>query len=273
MAGVLCFHAEPPSTNHNHEHAMKFLRFQSKEGNPKFGLLKEDEVFDIEGDIFGEYRIIKAGNPLAGLKLLPPCLPTKIVAVGLNYRDHAEEMKKPLPAEPLLFMKPATAVIGHEDRIIYPEHMSSRVDYEGELGVVIGKKAKWINKDEALSYVFGYTCTNDVTARDLQVKDVQYTRAKGFDTFAPIGPWIETELDTSNLEISTFLNDEVRQRSRTSELIFKVPQLISFISKVMTLLPGDIIATGTPSCIGPMKRGDKVEVKVEGIGVLRNYIE
>ncbi|HSE83431.1 MAG TPA: fumarylacetoacetate hydrolase family protein [Thermodesulfobacteriota bacterium] len=252
---------------------MKFLRFQSKEGSSKFGLLKESEIFEIEGDVFGEYGVTQISYPLAELKLLPPCIPTKIVAVGLNYRDHAEEMKKPLPAEPLIFMKPATAVIGHEDKIIYPEHMSSRVDYEGELSVVIGKVAKWVSKDEALNYVFGYTCINDVTARDLQVKDVQYTRAKGFDTFAPVGPWIETELDTSNLEISTFLNGEVRQHSRTSELIFKVPQLISFISKVMTLLPGDIIATGTPSEIGPMKRGDKVEVNIEGIGILRNYVE
>jgi 2-keto-4-pentenoate hydratase/2-oxohepta-3-ene-1,7-dioic acid hydratase in catechol pathway len=207
------------------------------------------------------------------VRLLSPCLPTKIVAVGLNYRDHAEEMKKTLPTEPLLFMKPSTAVIGHEDKIIYPHHTSSRVDYEGELGVVIGKKAKWINKDEALNYVFGYTCINDVTARDLQAKDVQYTRAKGFDTFAPTGPVIETELDPSDLEISTFLNDERKQHSRTSELIFNVPRLISFISRVMTLLPGDIIATGTPSGVGPMKGGDKVEIKVEGIGVLRNYVE
>jgi 2-keto-4-pentenoate hydratase/2-oxohepta-3-ene-1,7-dioic acid hydratase in catechol pathway len=195
------------------------------------------------------------------------------VAVGLNYRDHAAEMKKPIPQEPMLFMKPSTAVVAHEDKIIYPKHMSSRVDYEGELAVVIGKRTKWVDEDEAFSYVFGYTCINDVTARDLQAKDVQYTRAKGFDTFAPIGPVIETELDPTDLEISTFLNNERRQHSRTSELIFNVPRLVSFISRVMTLLPGDIIATGTPSGIGTMKSGDKVEVEIEGIGVLRNYVE
>lgn len=252
---------------------MKFLRFQNKDGTAKFGLLEKNWVFEIEGDIFRDYEVTKTGCSLDVLKLLPPCIPTKVIAVGLNYRDHAEEMKKALPAEPLLFMKPGTAVIGHEDNIIYPEHMSSRVDYEGELGVVIGKRAKWVNTDEAMNYVFGYTCVNDVTARDLQAKDVQYTRAKGFDTFAPIGPVIETELDPGDLEISTFLNGERKQHSRTSELIFSIPRLISFISKVMTLLPGDIISTGTPSGISAMKKGDRVEVKVEGIGTLRNYVE
>jgi len=172
----------------------------------------------------------------------------------------------------LLFIKPATSVIGHEDRIIYPRHMSTRVDFEGELGVVIGKRAKWLNEDNAIDHVFGYTCINDVTARDLQAKDIQYSRAKGFDTFAPIGPVIETELDPNDLEISTSLNDVIMQHSRTSELIFNVSRLISFISRVMTLLPGDIIATGTPSGIGPMRIGDKVEIELEGIGTLRNYV-
>jgi 2-keto-4-pentenoate hydratase/2-oxohepta-3-ene-1,7-dioic acid hydratase in catechol pathway len=253
--------------------SMKFLRFKSKDGESRFGLLEENTVLEIEGDIFGEYKITQNQYSLSEIKFLPPYSPSKIVAVGLNYRDHAEEMKKPLPEEPLLFMKPSTAVVAHEDKIIYPTHMSSRVDYEGELAVVIGKKARWVKESEALNYVFGYTCINDVTARDLQVKDVQYTRAKGFDTFAPIGPVIETELDPSDLEISTFLNGERKQHSRTSSLIFSVPRLISFISHVMTLLPGDIIATGTPSGIGSMKSGDKVEVEIEGIGVLRNYVE
>ena len=182
-------------------------------------------------------------------------------------------MKKSIPEEPLLFMKPSTSVIGHEDKISYPKHMSSRIDYEGELAVVIGKTTRWVEENEAFDYVFGYTCINDITARDLQIKDVQYTRAKGFDTFAPIGPVIETELDPTDLEISTYLNDERRQHSRTSELIFNIPKLLVFISRVMTLLTGDIIATGTPSGIGPMKQGDTVEVKVEGIGILRNYVK
>lgn len=251
---------------------MKFLRFV-KDGKTRFGVVKENRILEVEGDIFGEYKIIQIEHRPTEIRFLPPCSPTKIVAVGLNYRDHAAEMKKSPPEEPLLFMKPGTAVIGHEDKILYPKHMSSRVDYEGELGVVIGKKAKWVNEDEAPTYILGYTCLNDVTARDLQAKDIQYTRAKGFDTFAPIGPAIETELDPSDLQISTFLNGERKQHSRTSELIFNIPRLLSFISRVMTLLPGDIIATGTPSGIGPMRGGDKVEVEIEGIGILRNYLE
>ena len=252
---------------------MKFLRFKNKDGKTFAGVLEDSNVYEIEGDIFQECKVTKNKHPLSEIRFLPPCSPTKIVAVGLNYRDHAAEMKKPIPEEPLLFMKPSTSVIGHEDKISYPKHMSSRIDYEGELAVVIGKIARWVEENEAFDYVFGYTCINDITARDLQIKDVQYTRAKGFDTFAPVGPVIETELDPSDLEISTFLNGERRQHSRTSELIFNVPRLIIFISRVMTLLPGDIIATGTPSGIGSIKIGDKVEVKVEGIGILRNYVE
>ncbi len=252
---------------------MKFLRFKSKEGKPYTGVLEDGNIYEIEGDIFQEYKVTKNKHPLSEIRFLPPCTPTKIVAVGLNYRDHAAEMKKPIPEEPLLFMKPSTAVIGHEDKIIYPNHMASRLDYEGELAVVIGKTARWVEENEAFDYVFGYTCINDITARDLQIKDVQYTRAKGFDTFAPIGPVIETKLDPTDLEISTHLNDERRQHSRTSELIFNIPKLLVFISRVMTLLPGDIIATGTPSGIGPMKSGDIVKVEIEGIGVLRNYVE
>jgi len=246
---------------------------KSKDGKICYGLLEDNTVFEVEGDIFQEYKVTKNKHPLTEIRFLPPCSPTKIVAVGLNYRDHAAEMKKSIPEEPLLFMKPSTSVIGHEDKIRCPKHMSSRIDYEGELAVVIGKTARWIEENEAFDYVFGYTCINDITARDLQIKDVQYTRAKGFDTFAPIGPVIETELDPTDLEISTYLNNERRQHSRTSELIFNIPKLLVFISRVMTLLKGDIIATGTPSGIGPMKQGDTVEVKVEGIGILRNYVD
>jgi len=252
---------------------MKFLRFRNKDGEIKFGIVMENKILEVSGNIFESYSITNSEYGIEDIKILPPCSPTKIVAVGLNYRDHAEEMKKNITDEPLLFMKPSTSIIGHEDEIIYPRHMSYRVDYEGELAAVIGKKAKNINVREALNYILGFTCINDITARDLQAKDVQYTRAKGFDTFAPIGPFIETELEPDNLEISTFLNDELRQHSSTSNLIFNVHRLTSFISRVMTLLPGDIIATGTPSGIGPMKIGDKVEVKIEGIGVLRNYVK
>jgi 2-keto-4-pentenoate hydratase/2-oxohepta-3-ene-1,7-dioic acid hydratase in catechol pathway len=252
---------------------MKFLRFKTKDGKVKHGYLEEGKVFEITGDILGEYHSTGNEYEVNDIKLLAPCSPSKIVAVGLNYRNHAEELNKKIPDEPLLFMKPSTSIIGHEDKIIYPDHIASRVDYEGELAVVIGKQTKWVNESEAFDYIFGYTCINDVTARDLQVKDVQYTRAKGFDSFAPIGPVIETDIDPSDLEISTFLNGELKQHSRTSELIFKVPRLISFISRVMTLLPGDIIATGTPSGIGPMKNNDIVEIEIENIGRLVNYVE
>ena len=251
---------------------MKFLRFQDKNGRVGSGILDGESVVEIEGSFFNDYRETPRKHPLGEVRILPPCLPSKIVAVGLNYRDHAEELKKEIPEEPLLFLKPSTAVIGYGDSIIYPSHMSSRVDYEGELAVVIKKEARFVKESEALNYVLGYTCINDVTARDLQVKDVQYTRAKGFDTFAPIGPVIETEISPEDLEISTFLNGERKQHSRTSSLIFSVPKLISFISHVMTLLPGDLIATGTPSGIGPMKVGDTVEVIIEGIGVLKNQV-
>ncbi len=205
------------------------------------------------------------------MRLLPPCLPSKIVALGVNYRSHGEEMKSPLPDEPLIFIKPSTSVIGTEDNIVYPES-SKRVDYEGELGVVIKSVACRVSQEEAFDYILGYTCVNDVTARDLQAKDRQWTRAKGFDTFCPLGPCIETELDPSDLALETVLNGEIKQQTRTSQLIFPVAVLVSFISHVMTLLPGDVIATGTPGGIGPMQPGDIVEVKIEGIGTLRNYV-
>jgi len=205
------------------------------------------------------------------LKFLSPTRPTKIVAVGLNYKAHAEEMGKPLPEEPLLFMKPSTAVIANKMKIILPE-MSNRVDYEGELAVVIGKRCKNVSPEEAKDYILGYCCFNDVTARDLQQKDVQYTRAKSFDTFAPYGPWISTSVDPTNLKITTRVNGEVKQEGSTSDMIFSPFELVSFISKVMTLLPGDVVATGTPPGVGPLKEGDRVEIEIEGIGTLINYV-
>jgi 2-keto-4-pentenoate hydratase/2-oxohepta-3-ene-1,7-dioic acid hydratase in catechol pathway len=224
-----------------------------------------------------------SGNPYDGIilthnyyrptdmRILPPCTPSKIVALGVNYRSHGEEMGHRIPAEPLIFLKPPTAVIGHGDNIIYPPS-SQRVDYEGELGVVIKSHAYHVTKAEAPEYILGYTCVNDVTARDIQAKDKQWTRAKSFDTFAPIGPCIETELDPADLSLETRLNGEIRQKTRTSDLIFGVFELVSFISGIMTLLPGDVIATGTPSGVGPMQPGDIVEVTIEKIGTLRNYI-
>jgi 2-keto-4-pentenoate hydratase/2-oxohepta-3-ene-1,7-dioic acid hydratase in catechol pathway len=198
-------------------------------------------------------------------------LPSKIVAMGLNYRHHAEEVHLPLPEVPLIFLKPPTSVIGPEENIIYPPS-TTRVDYECELAIIIKKRAWQVSREEALEYVLGYTCLNDVSARDHQKQDGQWTRAKGFDTFSPIGPWIETGLDPGKVTVGTYLNGELKQHSRTSDMIFDVPEQISFISHVMTLLPGDVIATGTPSGIGPMKPGDIVEIKISSIGTLRNYV-
>jgi 2-keto-4-pentenoate hydratase/2-oxohepta-3-ene-1,7-dioic acid hydratase in catechol pathway len=207
--------------------------------------------------------------PIEQVQLLAPCQPTKVVAIGLNYRDHAEELKLALPEEPLLFLKPPSSVIAHEDRIVLPPQ-SRRVDYEAELAIVIGKTAKQVSQSHARDYILGYTCLNDVTARDLQTKDGQWTRSKGFDTFCPIGPWVETEIDPLDLKIELYLNGECKQQSRTSNLIFNAFQLVEFISDVMTLFPGDVIATGTTSGIGPMKDGDSAEVRIEGIGSLIN---
>jgi 2-keto-4-pentenoate hydratase/2-oxohepta-3-ene-1,7-dioic acid hydratase in catechol pathway len=209
---------------------------------------------------------------LNDVRLLAPCAPSKIIAIGLNYKTHAAEFNKTLPEEPMVFMKPPTAVIGSEDTILYPAYMSRRVDYEGELAVVIGKIAHMVKREDAGGFILGYTCFNDVTARDLQKKDIQYARAKGFDTFAPMGPWIETDLDPLDARIETYLNGEKRQDTSTRDMIFDVYQLLSFVSSVMTLLPGDVIATGTPAGVGKIKPGDTVEVRVEGIGSLVNTV-
>jgi 2-keto-4-pentenoate hydratase/2-oxohepta-3-ene-1,7-dioic acid hydratase in catechol pathway len=209
---------------------------------------------------------------LREVKLLAPCEPTKVVAVGLNYRSHALELGARLPPSPLLFIKPSTTVIGPEQSILYPD-MSERVDYEAELAVVIGKRASKVAPENAAAYILGYTCGNDVTARDLQSRDGQWTRSKGFDTFCPLGPWIVTDLpQPDNTNLYCRLNGAQKQAGNTSDLIFDIPTLVSFISRVMTLEPGDVLMTGTPSGIGPMTRGDAVEVEVQGIGVLRNVL-
>jgi 2-keto-4-pentenoate hydratase/2-oxohepta-3-ene-1,7-dioic acid hydratase in catechol pathway len=241
---------------------MKIARFKVQ-GRVLEGRVEGNMLVPFAGDTF------TWAHPIEQAQLLAPCQPTKIVAIGLNYKDHAKEVNMPLPEEPLLFLKPASSVIGPEDTIVLPPQ-SARVDYEAELAIVIGKTAKNVTQGQAPDYIKGYTCLNDVTARDLQGKDGQWTRAKGFDTFCPLGPWIETEIDPSDLKIELFLNGEIKQQSRTSNLIFNPDRLVEFISGVMTLFPGDVIATGTTSGIGPMKAGDKVEVRIEGIGSLIN---
>jgi 2-keto-4-pentenoate hydratase/2-oxohepta-3-ene-1,7-dioic acid hydratase in catechol pathway len=235
-------------------------------------VLVGESLHPIRGSLFGDYTIEDRSIPLGSVAVLAPVLPSKIVAVGLNYRDHAAERGNPLPDEPLLFLKPSTAVIGPHDMIVYPR-MSQRIDYEGELACVIGRTAARLTEaDRAEDYILGYTCFNDVTARDLQDKDKQFTRAKSFDTFAAIGPCIVTDLDPSDLAVKTFLNGKLRQSSNTRNLIFPVPFLVRFISAIMTLLPGDVITTGTPAGIGPMHPGDAVDVQIEGIGTLSNRV-
>lgn len=197
--------------------------------------------------------------------------PSKVVALGLNYRDHAEEFDLPVPGEPIIFMKPATAVVFDGDEIVYPRQ-ATRVDYEAELAIVIGRKAKDVCAGDAWDYIRGYTCLNDVTERHMQGRDGQWTRAKSFDTFCPVGPVVTDEIDPANASVRSFLNGELRQDSSTCNLIFPIDQIIEFVSSVMTLLPGDIIATGTPSGIGPMQPGDEIVVEIEGIGRLRNIV-
>ncbi|NIO04706.1 MAG: DUF2437 domain-containing protein [Proteobacteria bacterium] len=249
---------------------MRVVRYRYKDRGG-YGLLDGQDVRSLKGDLFGEFREGQRVASLDDVVLLAPVSPKKIVAVGLNYRDHAEEVGAEIPEEPLIFLKPSTAVIGPGESIRYPE-MASRVDYEGELGVVIGREARDVTSAQAGAYILGYVCFNDVTARDLQKKDQQWTRAKGFDTFAPLGPWIETGLDPRHLKLETFLNGELKQSSNTDNLIFDCYELVGFISQIMTLMPGDVIATGTPSGIGPMSVGDQVDVVIEGIGTLTNYV-
>ena len=249
---------------------MKIIRF-SADDEIQYGIIEGEEITVIDGEPYGGIKITVGSYRLSEVKLLAPCQPSKIVALGVNYRRHAEEMGSSLPKAPLIFIKPSTCVIGPEDNIVYPPS-SVRVDFEGELGVVIGKTARNVSEAEALNYVLGYTCLNDVTARDLQESDGQWTRSKGFDTFGPIGPCIETVLDPTDAKLETYLNGKLKQQTSTSDLIYPVVTQISFISEVMTLLPGDVIATGTPSGIGPMNPGDTVEVKIESIGTLRNYV-
>ncbi|MCR5610660.1 MAG: fumarylacetoacetate hydrolase family protein [Clostridiales bacterium] len=249
---------------------MKIIRTEI-DGEIFYGILEGKTVRRLSGLPFD--AIVEDGRTysVSDIKLLPPAEPTKIVAIGKNYRAHADEMGEGQPEEPLLFIKPSTSIVGNGDDVVYPA-ISHRLDYEGELGVVIGKKCHAVQPGHSSEVIFGYTCLNDVTARDIQKAVSQWTRGKGFDTFCPIGPHIETELDAYNAPIETRVNGEVKQHSNTNCMTHNVDKLVSYITECMTLLPGDIIATGTPEGIGPMQRGDTVEVEIGGIGVLRNRI-
>jgi 2-keto-4-pentenoate hydratase/2-oxohepta-3-ene-1,7-dioic acid hydratase in catechol pathway len=249
---------------------MKIIRFLFQD-QTHYGILEGEVVRVLAAPPYDGLQKTEQTIPLDSVKFLAPCEPTKIIALGLNYRDHAQEMRMALPEEPLIFMKPSTSVIGPEEAIVCPPQ-SRRVDYEAELAVVIGHGAHRVSEAEAGNYILGYTCCNDVTARDLQKKDGQFTRSKSFDTFAPLGPWIETALDPGNITVEAFVNNQRRQHSHTSDLIFGVATLVSFISHIMTLLPGDVISTGTPSGVGPLQPGDIVEIRLENIGSLINPV-
>jgi len=243
--------------------------YRVKQGSSgRYAVERDGKMFWMTGDVFGEYGI---GDEMPGGShtFLPPVAPSIVVCIGLNYKDHAAEMNKKLPAEPLVFLKPPSAVIGPDEAIQLPA-WAGRIEHESEMAIVIGKRASRVNASSAMDYVLGLTCFNDVTARELQATDVQYSRAKGFDTFSPIGPCIAVGLDPSALDVECWVNAERRQQSNTRELIFPVPYLIEHISRFMTLHPGDIIPTGTPSGVGPLRPGDRVMVKVQGIGTLGN---
>lgn len=237
-----------------------------------WGIIEGNMVRFLRDVPFQKIQLAHKILSLEDIKFLPPTIPTKIILAGLNYKDHALELNMKIPSEPIIFIKPLTTLIAHGEKIVYPSGVT-QLDYEAELAVIIKKQGKNISCKDAYKYILGYTCLNDVTARDLQHKDTQWTRAKSFDTFCPVGPWIETTVDINDIRIRLYHNNQLRQNSSTGNFIFSVSYLISFISTIMTLFPGDIISTGTPPGVGSMKRGDIVEVEIENIGKLKNYIQ
>jgi 2-keto-4-pentenoate hydratase/2-oxohepta-3-ene-1,7-dioic acid hydratase in catechol pathway len=255
---------------------MKICRYVPRAASPPaaplYGLIEGDSVVEISGVPWAPWTRGSRSSRLCDVRLLAPVAPSKIVCVGRNYAAHAAELGNELPKEPLIFLKPSTSIVGPEEPIVLTK-LSNRVEHEGELALVIGRRSSHLShSDNPLSYVLGYTCLNDVTARDLQISDVQFTRGKGFDTFCPVGPHIETELDPTNVLVETHVNGTRRQSGNTSLMIYPVAFLVRWISRMMTLLPGDVIATGTPAGVGPLVAGDTVEVSVAGVGVLRNPV-
>ncbi|MGA2858217.1 MAG: fumarylacetoacetate hydrolase family protein [Candidatus Sulfotelmatobacter sp.] len=251
---------------------MRLARF-SHHDKIGYGIVQGQEVCPVKGDIFAKQTRDGEPIPMSKVRFLVPSVATKVIALGINYRTHAEELKIKIPDEPLFFYKPPSSLIGTRDCIQYPPQ-SKRVDYEAELAFVIGKTAKNVPVSRALDYILGYTCFNDVTARDIQCKDggLELVKSKAFDTFGVVGPWIETEIDPGKLTIECLVNGVVKQAGNTSDLIFGVAETLSYISTIMTLCPGDIIATGTPSGIGPLSVGDVVSVRLEGVGTLENTV-
>ena len=250
---------------------MRFIRYQNGKDAPRYGWVLEDRVGPLEGSPYQEYRRLEATVSLDMVRLLAPVEPSKIICVGRNYVAHAQEHGSEVPEMPLLFLKPPTSVIGPGETILLPPQ-SVNVEHEAELAIVIGKRGRWIQPENALEYVLGYTVGNDVTARDLQRRDGQWTRGKGFDTFCPLGPWIETDFDPSDAMVTCHVNGEMRQMASTRDMVFNVRQIVAFTSTIMTLLPGDILMTGTPAGVGPLTNGDIVEVSIEGLGKLSNPV-
>ncbi|MDP2965628.1 MAG: fumarylacetoacetate hydrolase family protein [Pelolinea sp.] len=251
---------------------MQIIRFTHKKSDSQYGWINENYVGLLSSPPFGAFRRLEASIPLEEIRLLPPVQPSKIIAIGRNYPEHAKEHEVEIPEVPMIFLKPPSAIIGPGSTIILPPQ-STQVEHESELGVVIARRGRWIKQEDVKNYILGYTIINDVTARDLQRRDGQWSRAKGFDTFCPTGPWIETDLDPSDILITCRVNGEIRQLSSTREMVFSIKQLIVYISSVMTLEPGDLILTGTPAGVGRLVDGDKVEIEIEGIGILRNQVK
>lgn len=250
---------------------MRIVRYQKGSEAPRYGWVLDEKVGAIEGDIFGTYRRLEATLPLDEVRLLAPMMPSKIICIGRNYVEHAKEHGAEVPKIPLIFLKPPSAILNPGEAIVLPPQ-SQQVEHEAELVAVIGRRGRNILAEEAKNYILGYTVGNDVTARDLQRSDGQWTRAKGFDTFCPFGPWVDTEFDASDAMITCRVNGQLRQMASTREMVFSVSTLIAFISSVMTLEPGDLIFTGTPAGVGPLNAGDVVEVSIEGLGTLRNPV-
>ncbi len=250
---------------------MRIIRFLD-EGAPRYGWVLGGEVGLIVGQPFGSFKRDSAKLPLDGLQLLPPVSPSKIICVGRNYVAHAQEHDAEVPDQPLLFLKPPSSIIGPGETILLPPQ-SQRVEHEAELAVVIGKTGRWLDPESALDAVYGYTIANDVTARDLQRRDGQWTRGKGFDTFCPVGPWIETDFDPADSVVSCTVNGELRQMGSTRDMVFRVRQLVAYASSVMTLEPGDLLLTGTPAGVGLLQDGDEVAVSIEGLGELKNPVK
>ncbi len=250
---------------------MRIIRYQTASQPPSFGWVMEDKVGHLEGSPFSQFSRAEAIHPLEEVKLLPPVIPSKIICVGRNYVAHAKEHDAEVPEVPLIFLKPPSTIIAHGETIHLPPQ-SQQVEHEAELVVVIGKTGRWIPPEDANDHVFGFTIADDVSARDLQFRDGQWTRGKGFDTFCPLGPWIETDFDPADAVITCHVNDEMRQMASTRDMVFNVKQLIAFVSSVMTLYPGDLLLTGTPAGVSTIVDGDIVEVSIEGIGSLRNPV-